>query len=418
MRPRVLHATWFSPDVGALGLRANIRSIGRAMWVGQLRAIEWDRAICHGLRGRQRVMAQAQALAGRVAIVTGAANGMGRVMARALAGAGAKVAGVDVDAGGLDRLAAEPVFAGKFLNAIANVSKSADSRHAVEQALGTFGALDILINCAGISMSTAAGHKAARIKFFEADPEGWRRIVAINAIGAFLMARFAAEPMIKRGWGRIINVTTSFDTMLAGGLSAYGASKAALEASCVSFAKDLEGTGVTVNILVPGGPTDTPVSSRPASRALTSCSTPKSWARRRFGSPRRNPTASAPAASSPATGTCACRRPRLRRGRARRRHGPRSRRAPAQPAAMRCNPCLELGAAYARSAASSTSPANRISPASRFDLNTTRQLMGSSTSRRAICHARCAAKARSPNAKTSPAPALQPANAISATASA
>src|SRR5215469_11888882 len=223
MRPRVLHATWFSPDVGALGLRANIRPIGRAMWAGQLRTIEWGRAICHGLRGRQRVMAQAQVLAGRVAIVTGAANGMGRVMARALAGAGAKVAGVDVDAGGLDRLAAEPVSAGKFLNAVADVSKAADCRHAVEQVLGTFGALDILINCAGISMSTAARHKEARIKFFEADPEGWRRIVAINAIGAFLMARFAAEPMIKRGWGRIINVTTSFDTMLAGGLARLAA---------------------------------------------------------------------------------------------------------------------------------------------------------------------------------------------------
>jgi NAD(P)-dependent dehydrogenase (short-subunit alcohol dehydrogenase family) len=64
--------------------------------------------------------------------------------------------------------------------------------------------------------------------------------------------------MIERGWGRIITVTTSFDTMLAAGLSAYGASKAALEASCASFAKDLDGTGVTVNILVPGGPTDTP----------------------------------------------------------------------------------------------------------------------------------------------------------------
>ncbi len=151
-------------------------------------------------------MAQAQVLAGRVAVVTGAANGMARVMARALAGAGAKVAGVDVDAGGLDRLAAEPVFAGKFLNAVADVSKAANCRHAVEQVLGTFGALDILINCAGISMSTAAGHKEARIKFFEADPEGWQRIVAINAIGAFLMARFAAEPMIKRGWGRIITV--------------------------------------------------------------------------------------------------------------------------------------------------------------------------------------------------------------------
>jgi NAD(P)-dependent dehydrogenase (short-subunit alcohol dehydrogenase family) len=203
-------------------------------------------------------MAGEQLLAGRVAVVTGAASGMGRVMARALAGAGAKIAGVDVDAAGLDRLAAEPVFAGNLLTAVADVSKAADCRHAVRQTVETFGALDILINCAGVSMSTAAGHKEARVKFFEADPEGWQRILAINAIGAFLMTRFAAEPMIKRGWGRIIHVTTSFDTMLAAGLSAYGASKAALEASCVSFAKDLEGTGVTVNILVPGGPTDTP----------------------------------------------------------------------------------------------------------------------------------------------------------------
>ena len=71
------------------------------------------------------------------------------------------------------------------------------------------------------------------------------------------MARFAAPPMIARKWGRIVNVTTSFDTMLAAGLSAYGASKAALEASSAIWAKDLAGTGVSVNILVPGGPTET-----------------------------------------------------------------------------------------------------------------------------------------------------------------
>jgi NAD(P)-dependent dehydrogenase (short-subunit alcohol dehydrogenase family) len=203
-------------------------------------------------------MAGERSLADRVAVVTGAASGMGRVMARALADAGAKVAAVDVNAAGLDRLAAEPVFAGECLDAIADVSNTADCRQAVERVLERFGALDILINCAGISMSTAAGQRDARIKFFEADPEGWRRIVTVNTIGAFLMAHSAARPMIERGWGRIINVTTSFDTMLAAGLSAYGASKAALEASCVSFAKDLEGTGVTVNILVPGGPTETP----------------------------------------------------------------------------------------------------------------------------------------------------------------
>ncbi len=203
-------------------------------------------------------MAEQPMLAGRVAIVTGAANGMGRVMARALAAAGAKVAGVDLDAAGLDRLGGEPTLTGKLLAVAADVSKTDDCRRAVAQAAETLGAPDILVNCAGISMSTAAGHRQARIKFLEADPEAWRRIFAINCIGAFLMARFAAEPMVQRGWGRIINVTTSFDTMLAAGLSAYGASKAALEAGSVSFAKDLEGTGVTVNILVPGGPTDTP----------------------------------------------------------------------------------------------------------------------------------------------------------------
>jgi NAD(P)-dependent dehydrogenase (short-subunit alcohol dehydrogenase family) len=204
-----------------------------------------------------RIMAE-QALAGRVAVVTGAASGMGRVMARALAGAGAKIAGVDVDAAGLDRLAAEPVFAGQFRKIVADVSKAADCRRAVEDVTASCGGLDILVNCAGISMSSATRDGEARIKFYEADPDGWQRIVAINCIGAFLMTRFAVAPMIAGGWGRVINVTTSFDTMLAAGLSAYGASKSALEASCVSWSKDLEGTGVTVNILVPGGPTDTP----------------------------------------------------------------------------------------------------------------------------------------------------------------
>jgi NAD(P)-dependent dehydrogenase (short-subunit alcohol dehydrogenase family) len=197
-------------------------------------------------------------LANRVAIVTGAASGMGRVMARSLAAAGARVAAVDINAGALDALAAEPVFAGTLVKAVADVARAQDCRRAVDLAQGAFGTLDILINCAGVSMGPAAQNKHGRIKFFEADPDGWQRIVTINALGAFLMARFAAEPMVANGWGRIINVTTSYDTMLAEGLSAYGASKAALEATTVSWAKDLAGTGVTVNVLVPGGPVDTP----------------------------------------------------------------------------------------------------------------------------------------------------------------
>src|SRR5262249_60760617 len=149
--------------------RAYVGAMRGRPCIEELRVMESSAAICHGPCGRTRVMAEAQVLAGRVAVVTGAANGMGRVMACALAAAGAKIAALDVDAAGLDRLGAEALFAGKLLSAVADVSKIADCRHAVDQVIGTFGALDILINCAGISMSTAAGHKEARIKFWQPD---------------------------------------------------------------------------------------------------------------------------------------------------------------------------------------------------------------------------------------------------------
>src|SRR5687767_8887026 len=132
------------------------------------------------------LMAEQQLLAGRVAIVTGAASGMGRVMARALADAGASVAAVDVDAAGLVRLAAEAVFSGRLLTVTADVSQASASQGTVQQALARFQQLDILINCAGIGMSHASGDGGARVKFFEADAQGWQRILAINCIGAFL----------------------------------------------------------------------------------------------------------------------------------------------------------------------------------------------------------------------------------------
>jgi NAD(P)-dependent dehydrogenase (short-subunit alcohol dehydrogenase family) len=199
----------------------------------------------------------AQSLDGRVALVTGAASGMGRVMARALAAAGARVAAADIDWPGLERLAGEPVFGRNLLELSANVALVDDCERAVAQTVTTFGRLDILVNCAGVSMAPAAPPGQGRVKFHEADSAGYLSILAINMGGAFLMAHFAARQMRKNNWGRIINVTTSFDTMLAGGLSAYGAAKAALEAATASWAKDLTDTGITVNSLVPGGPTDT-----------------------------------------------------------------------------------------------------------------------------------------------------------------
>jgi len=198
-----------------------------------------------------------QILDGRVAVVTGAASGMGRVMARALGGAGAKIAAVDIDDRGLTRLIAEPPFANTSKKFALDVSQAESCRRAVDEIVSAFGRLDILINCAGVSMALAAPPDQGRVKMQDSSPDGWLRILAINIGGAYLMARFCSAPMIAGKWGRIVNVTTSFDTMLAGGLSGYGAAKSALEASTASWAKDLDGTGVTVNILVPGGPTDT-----------------------------------------------------------------------------------------------------------------------------------------------------------------
>src|SRR5215470_16617304 len=89
-------------------------------------------------------------LANRVAIVTGAASGMGRVMARSLAAAGARIAAVDISKPGLAELVAEPVFAGSAVSAVADVSRAQDCARAVDQATGAFGRPDILINCAGV----------------------------------------------------------------------------------------------------------------------------------------------------------------------------------------------------------------------------------------------------------------------------
>ncbi len=199
-------------------------------------------------------------LEGKVALVTGAASGMGRVMAKSLAASGATIAAFDVNVGNLMSLTREPEFAGSALLTIAgDVSQTADCRRAVEETVQAFGSLDILINCAGISLVPIMpqGHKGP-LRFWETDPEGWKKVHGINNVGAFQMAHFAVRPMMAKGWGRIVNITTSFDTMLAANFSPYGSAKAALEAATVAWAKELAGTGVTVNILVPGGPTNTP----------------------------------------------------------------------------------------------------------------------------------------------------------------
>lgn len=196
-------------------------------------------------------------LAGKIAIVTGAGSGLGRAMAKALVQAGAKVAGVDVNASSLATLREElaPLGTG-FLPLTGDVASMAGAQAIIDRTQAAFGNVDVLVNNAGIIMARMAP-EYVEPKFWEADPEIWQRVMAVNAMGAFFLARLAVVPMLERKWGRIINVTTNFHSMLSAGRSAYGPSKSALEASSAIWAKQLDGTGVTVNVLIPGGMTAT-----------------------------------------------------------------------------------------------------------------------------------------------------------------
>ena len=102
---------------------------------------------------------------------------------------------------------------------------------------------------------------AAPAQFWEITPDQWRRFVAVHTTAPLALTNAVAPEMMRQGWGRIVNVTTSLGTMLLAGYPTYGPSKAALEALSAIMAKDLDGTGVTVNVLVPGGITNTPMIS-------------------------------------------------------------------------------------------------------------------------------------------------------------
>jgi len=198
-------------------------------------------------------------LDGRVALVTGAARGLGRTMAQALARAGAAVAFVDLaDAGrAAGEVAGEP-GCGKVSSLTCDITREGDCARAVAATLAAFGGLHILVNNAGKGpVHVEASPRTKSLKFWEADPDIWQLVIATNVIGTFLMSRQAVSSMIGAGWGRIINITTSLGTMQRRQNSPYGVSKAAIEAETLIWAKELEGTGVTVNSLIPGGAVDT-----------------------------------------------------------------------------------------------------------------------------------------------------------------
>ena len=199
-------------------------------------------------------------MADRVVLLTGAAGGIGRVMTQALLADGHRVAAVDRDAVSLDRLKTLCQSNERLHPILADLSTEAGCRRAVEGARERFGAVEAVVNNAGIGMSAIRADAEARHPGIEElTPELFDRFFNIFMRAPATIVRAALPQMRERGFGRIVNNTTSYLTMLR--VLPYGAAKAALESMSAVWAKELEASPVTVNVLVPGGPTDTPLIS-------------------------------------------------------------------------------------------------------------------------------------------------------------
>jgi NAD(P)-dependent dehydrogenase (short-subunit alcohol dehydrogenase family) len=198
----------------------------------------------------------------RVVLLTGAAGGLGRVMTEVLLKDGHSVAAVDRDAAGLKRMqeAAGGTMEGRLHAIVADLSTEKGCSHAIDSAHARFDAVDALINNAGVGMSAIRPDAEARHPGIEElTPEIWDRFFAIFVRAPVMLTRAVLPMMRKKAFGRIVNNTTSYRTMLR--VLPYGSAKAALESMSAVWASELEGSGITVNVLVPGGPTDTPMIS-------------------------------------------------------------------------------------------------------------------------------------------------------------
>lgn len=200
-------------------------------------------------------------LRGRMCLVTGAANGLGAACAIGLADAGATLFLCDRDLDGLQVTAHQIEKKHGFDRvwyAGVDVTVESDVAAAVDTAKKVFGRIDVLLNNAGTGPHIVRPDYISRpLHSWDVPVDKWRRIIEINAIAPFAFSHAVLPGMLERGWGRIINVSTTWETMLRPGFASYGPSKAALEAMSAAMARELQDTGITVNMLHPGGPVDT-----------------------------------------------------------------------------------------------------------------------------------------------------------------
>jgi NAD(P)-dependent dehydrogenase (short-subunit alcohol dehydrogenase family) len=195
-------------------------------------------------------------LSGTRALVTGGTSGLGLAMAGALVDAGAAVAITSRDPQRAERTAAG-------LGAAAlGVAVDARDEDAVESGVARvcerLGGIDLLVNNAGIGMRTVNPRFLSDPRpFWEVSPSGFRDVLDTKATGCFLMARAVVPRMLEQGGGRIVTISMNEATMVRRGFVPYGPSGAAVEALSRVMEADLAGSSVTVNVLLPGGATDT-----------------------------------------------------------------------------------------------------------------------------------------------------------------
>jgi gluconate 5-dehydrogenase len=193
-------------------------------------------------------------------LVSGGTSGLGYAMSAALVTGGAQVVLTGRDAERTTAAAAQLAGSGpgRALGIVLDVRDERSVSAGVIAVREALGGVDVLVNNAGIGMRTVNRRFMTDPQpFWDVAPDGFRDLFATNVTGYFLLARAVAPLMIKAGHGKIINVSVSETTMRRAGFAPYGPSRAATDSLSHVMAADLAGTGVTVNLLAPGGATAT-----------------------------------------------------------------------------------------------------------------------------------------------------------------